>query len=73
MTQSGGSGARFEPLLSTQRRFIFEQQAEPFRMFEAARLGFVFEVLEPLGHAVKAERVQLFECRMSEHGISSQW
>jgi len=36
-------------------------------VFEAARLGFLFEVLEPLGHAVKAERVQLFECRMSEH------
>ena len=36
-------------------------------MIEAARLGFVFEFLEPLGHAVKTERVQLFECRMSEH------
>ena len=36
-------------------------------MIEAARLGFVFEFLEPLGHAVKAESVQLFECRMSEH------
>ena len=73
MTQSRSSGARFEPLLPAQGRFIFEQQAEPFGMFEAARLGFAFEFLEPLGQAVQAERVQLFECRMSEHGVSSQW
>ena len=73
MTQARGSGARFEPLLPAQRQFVFEQQAEPFGVFEAARLGFVFEFLEPLGEAMKAERVQLFECRMGEHGVSFQW
>jgi hypothetical protein len=41
--------------LPAQGRFIFEQQAEPFRMFETARFGFAFEVLEPLGQPVKAE------------------
>src|SRR5260370_36785109 len=40
-------------------------------MIEAADFGFVFELLEPLGQAVKTEGVQLVECWMSEHGISS--
>jgi hypothetical protein len=42
-------------------------------VLEAARFGFLFEFLEPFRQAMKAERVQLFECRVSEHGISSQW
>ena len=40
-------------------------------VLEAARFGFLFEFLEPFRQAMKAERVQLFECRVSEHGISS--
>ena len=36
-------------------------------MIEAARLGFVFEFLEPLRQAVKPEGVQLVEGRMSKH------
>jgi hypothetical protein len=42
-------------------------QAEPFRVIEAARFGFVFEFLKSLGQAMKTEGVQLFECRMSKH------
>jgi len=43
-------------------------------MFEAARLGLLFEILEALGHAVKAEAVQQIEGGMSEHGGSVlQW
>ena len=72
MTQSGGPGACFELLLPAQRQFVFEQQAEPFGVIEAARLGVVLQFLEAFGQAVKAQRVQLVECRMSEHGISSQ-
>ena len=41
-------------------------------MIEAARLGVVLQVLEAFGQAVEAERVQLVERRMSEHGISCQ-
>ena len=48
MAQPGGPGARFELFLPAQRRFVFEQQAEPFGVIEAARFGFVFEFLEPL-------------------------
>ncbi len=36
-------------------------------MIEDARFGFVFEFLEPLGQAVKAESMQLVERRMGEH------
>ncbi len=36
-------------------------------MLEAARLGLVFEVLEPLCQSMEAERVKLVEGGMSEH------
>jgi len=42
VTQPGEPGARFELLLPAQREFVFEQQAEPFGVIEATRLGFVF-------------------------------
>ena len=48
MTQTSGSRARFELFLSAQRHFVFEQQAKPFCVIETARLGFVFQFLEPL-------------------------
>ena len=47
-------GARFELLLLAQREFVFEQQAEPFGVIEAARLGPVFEFLEALGEPMEA-------------------
>jgi hypothetical protein len=55
MTQAGGSGACLEPLLSAQRRLVFEDQTEPFCVIEATSFGIMFEFLEPLGHAMKAE------------------
>ena len=61
MTQARGSGARFELFLPAQRQFIFEQQAKPFGVIEAARLCFVFEFLKTLREAMKTKRVQLFE------------
>ena len=67
MTQARGSGARFELFLPAQRQFIFEQQAKPFGVIEAARLCFVFEFLKTLREAMKTKRVQLFECRMGKH------
>ena len=65
MTQTGHPGACFKLLLPAQRQFVFEQQAEPFGVIEGARLGFVFQFLEPLGQAVKAESVQMVERGMS--------
>jgi hypothetical protein len=70
VAQLGGAGAGLELLLPAQGRFIFQQQSEPFGMIETARLGFVFEVLKPLGEAMEAERVQLVERGMGEHGKS---
>jgi hypothetical protein len=67
MTQASDPGARFELFLPAQRHFVFEQQAEPFRVIKAARLGFGFKFLEPLRQAVKPEGIQLVECRMSKH------
>ena len=64
----GGPGAGFELLLPAQRQLVFEQQSEPFGVIEAARLGLVLQLLEAFGQAVEAERVQLVEGRMSEHG-----
>ena len=37
VTQPGDPGARFELLLPAQRQLVFEQQAEPFGVIEAAR------------------------------------
>lgn len=71
MTQTRGARARFEAFLSPQRRFVFEQQAEPFGVLQAARLGLVFEFLEPLGEPVKAKRVQLIERRMASTATTS--
>src|SRR5438045_895091 len=49
---------------------MFEQQSEPFWMFEGAGLGIAIEFLEALGHAVQTERMQLFERGMGEHSSS---
>ena len=49
MAQAGDPGARFELLLPAQGHLVFEQQAEPFGVIEAARLGLVFDFLKSLG------------------------
>ncbi len=67
MTQARNPGAGLEPLLPAWRHFVFEQQAEPFRVIEVARFGLVFEFLESLGHARETEGVQLFERGVREH------
>ena len=67
MAQPGDPGARFELLLPAQRQLVFEQQAEPFGVIEAARFGPVFQFLESFGQAVKAKRGQMVERGMSEH------
>jgi hypothetical protein len=46
VAQFGGAGAGLELLLTAQGRLIFQQQSKPFGVVEAARLGFVFKVLE---------------------------
>jgi hypothetical protein len=74
MAQPCGSGASLEAPLPAQRHLVFEQEAEPFGMFEAAGLCGLFEFIEGLGHAVKAKVVQHVEGWMGQHQIISfQW
>jgi hypothetical protein len=58
MPQPRRPGAPFEPLPTLQRHFMVEQEAEPFGMFEVARLGRGFERLAAFDHAVEAEGMQ---------------
>jgi hypothetical protein len=44
MTQASGPGARLELLLPAQRHFVFKQQAESFRVIEAARFSLCVRV-----------------------------
>jgi hypothetical protein len=39
LAQAGGTGARLEALLASQRGLVLEQQGEPLGMFEGARFG----------------------------------
>ena len=52
-------------------RFAFEQEREPFGVAEARGVTAGFDVGECLGHAVKAERVELIEGRMREQDVIS--
>jgi hypothetical protein len=70
LTKPCSACARLEPLLAAQRGLVFEQQGEPLGVFEGTRFGIVIELLEALGHAMQAERVQLVESRVSEHSSS---
>jgi hypothetical protein len=67
LAQPGGARPHFEALLPAQRRFVFEKQAEPLGMFEAAGLCVGGQVLEAFGHAVQAEGVQSIEGRVDQH------
>ena len=69
LAQLGGACPALEALLPAQRRFLVEQQAQPFGMFEAADLRLGYKVLKPLGHAVQAEIVQLVERRVGKHKV----
>ena len=60
-----------QPLVAPDGRFAFEQQRKPFGMAEACGLAAGFDVDEGLGHAVKAERVELIEGWMREQGVIS--
>ena len=60
-----------QPLAASQRCFAFEQKRKPFGVAEAGGLVAGFDVGEGLGHAVKAERVELIEGRMREQGVIS--
>ena len=71
LAQLGVSQPRRQPLVASQRRFAVEQQREPFGVAEARGLAAGFDVGEGLGHAVKAERVELIEGRMGEQGVIS--
>ena len=70
LAQLGGAGAALELLLAAQGRLLIEQQGQPFGVIETACLGLRHEIAEALGHAVKAERQQLVEGGVGEHGSS---
>ena len=69
MTQLGGTGARLEPFLLAQCRFLLEKDGKPFTMVKAAGFRLGGEVLEAFGHAVKAEFYQHVEGGMFQHGF----
>ena len=58
-------------LVAPQRGFVFEQERKPFGVAEACGLAAGFDVGEGLGHAVKAQRVELVESRMREQDMIS--
>jgi len=64
LPQPGGAHPHFEALLPAQRYFVFEQQAEPLGVFEAAGLRIVSQLFEALSQAMQTERVQLIESGM---------
>ena len=64
LPQLGGTGAALKAFLPPQRRFLFQQQGQPFGMRQAGDLRLRREFREALGHAVQAELVQQVECWM---------
>ena len=67
MTQLGGSSSAFEAFLLAQRFLVFQEQSQPFGVFEATRFGLGIKVLEAFGHAVKTEAMQQIEGGMDQH------
>jgi hypothetical protein len=57
VAQPCGPGASLKALLPAKRYLVFEQQTEPFGVFERARIGDLFEFLEALRHPVEAKVV----------------
>jgi hypothetical protein len=72
LPQFGGSRSRLEALLLPQGGLLFQQQAEPFGMFQLAALGIGREVAESLGHSFKAEFAQPVEYRLMQQWWSPQ-
>jgi hypothetical protein len=72
LAQPSDPGPCFKRSLPMQRRLVFEQQAKPFGVIEAARLGLVCIFLEAVGQAAKAKTVQLIERGMGEHNLAPQ-
>jgi hypothetical protein len=60
-----------QSLVASQRCFAFEQQRKPFGVAEACGFAAGFDVGEGLGHAVKAELMELIEGRMREQDVIS--
>ncbi|MHC2632851.1 hypothetical protein ACVME5_005505 [Bradyrhizobium liaoningense] len=56
------------------RFLLFQEQGQPFGMFEAACFGLGIKLLEAFGHAVETEILQQVERGMGQHaGFSFQW
>ena len=66
VAELGGPGPSFEALLLSRRGFALKQESEPVAVLEDTRLGLVLQVLEALGHAVKAEFGEQAEGRMGQ-------
>ena len=63
MAQSGGAGPALEALLLAQRLLLFEQQREPFGMFETAGLGLGLEIARVLGVSEETARWRVCKAR----------
>ncbi len=66
LAEPGGAQSRRQPLVPPPRDFAVEQKAEPFMMAKTVRLVGAGDFHEGLGHAVKAQGVELIEGRMFE-------
>ena len=65
LAQLGVTQPSGESLIVAQRGFAFEQQREPFGVAEICGLAGCFDVDKGFGHALKAERIEAVEGRMS--------
>ena len=73
MPQPGMSQAKRQTPIVAIRRFMIEQQRQPFGVAEAGGLIVSGQVGKGLGHAGKAELAQQIECGMFQHSHLLQW
>jgi hypothetical protein len=61
------------PLLLSQRRLVFEQDAEPFHVVESLAFRIGRQLAQALGHALQAEVAQSVDRWMLQQRRSPQW
>jgi hypothetical protein len=69
LAQLGDPQPRGEPLVLPPGRFAVEEHAEPFQRAEAVSLAAGGDLVEGLGHSMKAESVKPVGSRMFEQGV----
>jgi hypothetical protein len=66
LAQLGIAQAGYEPFVAPPRRFAIKEEPKPFAMTKVIGLALCIDFGEGLGHALKAERVELIERWMIE-------